>query len=69
MLCVAISTRDHLGGRVGGSQMITLDHNGAGVWKGPKYDPAILEWPLREDIYNKTSQTGKKSFKYISVKF
>ena len=28
--------------------MITLDHNGEGrgVWKEPKYDPAILEWPL-----------------------
>ena len=21
-------------------------HCGGGVWKGSKYDPAILEWPL-----------------------
>ena len=60
MLCMALLTREShssisrsFGGRVGGSQMITLDHKGeGGVWKGPKYDPAILEWPRIQGSIN-----------------
>ena len=46
MLCVAILTREsHSSISQSFDQMITLEGE-VGVWKGPKYDPAILAWPV-----------------------
>ena len=33
--------------------MITLDHKGGGVWRGPKFDHTIIEQPLMTDSFLK----------------
>ena len=50
--------------------MILLDYKGeGGVWKGPKYDPVILEWPPRTlSKYSLEILYGSQSSIFISIR-